>query len=422
MDVTDSSGLLRDWRLVLAACVAVLSAAVATLVVRTGDPATADSYLGDVHDAAVVLSNGTLVIARDGLRVPEGAVVRTGANGGAKLTTAGRDVYLGALSTVRVTDGVHQSLERGQVIVDGRGGARLDLSTRAGAATIPGGSMVRIETGPVLRLGVFTGKASLTAAGRQATTEVPELYQVQAPYTGLPGRATPLALTDDAWEQDLAAELVNADRDLNALAHGLAGTDGVTVLNAAQRELRDATAAAGVSSTTSSSAQVGEAALGVAVAQVSKRSDDPADTLDFIRTARDEGGSWGVVAALVDSRVSAVSALLDTALAPPEVTPGVVVAVPTPGVGGSVAGGPSPTPSTSLPSGGGGGGGGGSGSGSGGSTPGHGSPTPQPSASPTTAPDLINTVMTLLSPSPSASPKPAGSPKPTSIIHLPIGG
>jgi hypothetical protein len=402
VDVTDSSGLLRDWRVVLAAGVAVLSAAVTTLVVRTGDPATADSFLGDVRDAAVVLQDGTLVIAKNGLRVPEGAVVRTGAGGGAKLTTAGRDVYLGALSTVRIIDGVHQSLDRGQVIVDSRGGARLDLATRAGSAALPGGSLVRVENGPVLRLGVFAGKASLTAAGRQATVQVPSLYQVQAPYTGVPGRATPLALTDDAWEQQLAPELVNADRDLNALARGLAGADGATVLQAAPAALREVQPI---------NADRGEQALGVAVAQASRRSAQLKDTLEFVQTARDEGGSWGVVAALVQSRVSAVSALLDTVLAPPGPTPGTVVAEPTPGLGGQPGTSPEPSPGTSPSTGG---------------RPTSGppsptrSPTPRPTGSASPAPDLITTVMNLLSPSP--TPKAEATPRPTGLLHLPIGG
>lgn len=371
----------------------MLSVAVVTLVVRTGDPATADSYLQDVRDAAVVLADETIITAHDGLRVPEGATVRTGASGGARMTTAGRDVYLGALTTVAVTDGIHQDLQRGQVMVDSRGGPRLSLGTRAGSAHLPGGALVRLEAGPVLRLGVFAGRASITAAGRQATTDVSALYQVQAPYSGLPGKATPLALTDDAWEQHLAAELVNADRDLNALARGLAGADGATVLQAAPVALRRVAP---------TSTDRGEQALSVAVAQASRRSAPLQVTLSFVQSARDQGGSWGVVAALVEARVTAVSALLDTVLAPPGSTPGTTVAgstpppnvftpSPEPGSGSPT----SPRPSGSGPS------------------PSR-SPTARPtSPSPTTSPsdDLITTVTNLLSPSP--TPATVGTPKPT---------
>lgn len=403
MAVTDGSGLLRDWRVVLAGGLAVLSASVAVLVVRTGDPATADSYLQDARDAVLVLADGTQVAAHDGLRVPDGATVRTGATGRARVTTAGRDVYLGGLTTVAVTDGVQQELQRGQVMVDGRGGSRLTLSTRAGAAHLPGGSLVRVEMGPVLRIGVFDGEASLTAAGRQATTRVSELYQLQAPYSGLPGKPTPLALTDDAWEQQLAAELVNADKDLNALARALAGADGLTVLQAAPVALRRVPP---------TSTDRGEQALSVAVAQASRRSAPVEDTLAFVQSARGEGGSWGVVTALVESRVTAVSALLDTVLAPPGGGP-VVVAGPSPQPGGLSPGppqegsnGPSPSRSpSSAPS------------PSRSNSPRPGTPSPTPSAD-----DLVTTITKLLSPSPTPGSQGSSRPTTTPLVHLPLGG
>jgi hypothetical protein len=308
VDVTDSSGVLRDWRVVLAGGVAVLVSSVITLVVRTGDPATADSYLSQVRAVAVELADGSLVQGHDGMRVPDGATVRTGAGGAAVIGTAGRTVFLGSLTTVRVSDGISQDLQRGQVMIDARNGPRLGLTTRAGLANVDDGSLVRVETGPVLRLGVFDGHSSLTAAGRQKTSEVPELYQLQAPYAGLPGSPTALALTDDLWEQRLAPDLVNADRDLNALANGLSGNDGKSVLDAAPVALRRGQSA---------TADRGEQALSVAIAQTSRRSTPLESTLAFVQRAREQGGSWGVVAALVDARVTAVSALLDTVLAPP---------------------------------------------------------------------------------------------------------
>jgi len=400
--VTDSSGVLRDWRLVFAAGLAVLTAAVVTLVARTGDPATADSYLGEVRNAVVVLADGSTVTAADGQRVPQGTTVRTGPGGAATLSTAGRDVYLGALTTVSVTDGVHQRLERGQVMVDGRGGPQLVLDTRAGTTDVPGGAVVRVETGPVLRLAVFVGKASLTAAGRERRTEVGQLYQVLASYTALPGAPTVLALTDDAWEQRLAAELVNADKDLTSLARGLAGPSGVTVLRAAPVRYEQVSTAAG---------DVGERALSVAVAQASRRDATLADTLSFVTTARGEGGSWGAVAALVNARVTAVSALLDALFAPADGGTPPDVAGPTPRSTDLFG----PQPSASSGSGGDGGGPGPS------SSPrpgGSRSPTPKPSAStsPTQpADDLISTVVGLLS----SSPSPAATPRITPLLHLP---
>lgn len=320
--VTDSSGLLRDPRAVLATGIAVLVTAAVTLVLRTGDPATDDSFLGGVRDAALVLADGSTTAARDGQLVPPGATVRTGAGGAATIATAGRAVYLGARTTVQLVDGVHQELERGQVMVDARAGAQLLLDTRAGAADLPDGVLARVETGPVLRLGVFAGGGvTLTAVGRQTRTRVEPLYQVLAPYSAVPGRPTVLALTDDAWEQRLAAELVNADRDLSALARGLAGPDGAAVLAAAPVALRSVSLTSG---------DRGEQALTVAVAQASRRDAPLADTLAFVLQARGEGGSWGVVAALVTARVTAVSGLLDTLLTPPGSAQQPVLAGPSP--------------------------------------------------------------------------------------------
>jgi hypothetical protein len=390
-DVTDSSGVLRDWRVVLAGGLAVLVGSVVTLVVRTGDPATADSYLSGVRAAALVLGDGTLVTAHDGMRVPDGVTVRTGAGGGAVIGTAGRSVYLGSLTTVRVTDGVRQDLQRGQVMVDARNGPRLGLTTRAGLANIADGALVRLETGPVLRLGVFEGSTSLTASGRLSTRDVPELFQLQAPYVALPGAPTALALTDDAWEQRLAPDLVNADRDLNALASGLSGASGQSVLEAAPVSLRRA------SLVSPTATVLGEQALSVAIAQTSRRAGPLEETLAFVQRARDEGGSWGVVAALAKARVTAVSALLDTVLAPPGTTPPPVLAggpqeplfpgLLTPSPSTSDQGGPSHGP-THQPS----------------SPPRTKSPTPRPTTpNPTeTADDLISTITGLLSPTPSS--------------------
>lgn len=397
--VTDSSGVVRDWRLVFAAGLAVLTAAVVTLVARTGDPATADSYLSEVRNAAVVLTDGSVLAASDGQRVPQGATVRTGDGGAATITTAGRAVYLGALTTLHLVDGVHQRLERGQLMVDGRHGPRLLLDTRAGATDVADGSLVRVETGPVLRLAVFVGKASLTAAGRERRTDVGRLYQVLASYTALPGTPTVLALTDDAWEQRLAAELVNADKDLTSLAHGLAGPSGATVLKAAPVGYRDL----------STVGDVGEQALSVAVAQASRRDATLADTLGFVTRARSQGGSWGAVAALVNARVTAVSALLDALFTPPGSTP-------PPDVAGPAPGGTDLFPTQSSTSG--GTTGGGTGPSSSPRPGGTSTPTPKPSAStsPTQpADDLISTVVGLLS----SSPTPAATPLITPLLHLP---
>lgn len=407
-DVTDVPGLLGNWRAVLTGCLAVLTVAVVTVVVRTGDPSTADTFLVHAVNAAVVLPDGRTVDAAPGLAVPAGAQVRTGSCGtaaqprtcgAAQLRTDDRDVYLGAASTLLVTDGVRQSLDKGLAMVDSRRGPRLALTTRAGTVAVDGDSLVRVELGTLLmRVGAFQGRAHLSAVGRQARTDVPTLHQVRAPYVGLPGPATALSLTGDAWEEKLAADLVAADRDLVRLAAGLAGGQGRTVLTLAPAALRTVVAATGPVFP----AAVGENALAVAVAQAGSSDGSAVDRLDRVRDARAEGGSWGVVAALVEARVSSVSGVLDGWLTVPgESVP--VGAVTEPDLAGFFGGTPRPTPGPSSSR--------GPGSPGPSATP---SRTPSASTAPTTASptpgtDLVTTITGLLSPPPTPSAGPSSS-------------
>jgi hypothetical protein len=317
-DVTDNSGgrgrrLLgatpQPWQLVLAAGLAVLTTATVVVVTHTSDPASASTYVSSVRNAVVRLADGHERTAQVGDRLPPGAQLRTGTDGGAELSTAGRDVYLGALSTVDVVDGVRQSLQRGQVMVDTRKGPRLELGTSAGEVTARTGSLVRVEALAVfLRTGVFDGAAAVTPTGRRLTTSVRALHQVQVPYASTPGPVTALTLRDDRWEARLAADLVNADQDLAHLADNLGGVSGAALLTAAPVSLRAPVPASG--------AARGEQALAVALAQAATVGTDLAGKLDAVSSARSEGGSWGVIAALVGARVTTVSALLDAALLP----------------------------------------------------------------------------------------------------------
>lgn len=410
------SGTPQAWHGVLAGGLAVLTAGTVTVLAHTSDPAAAATTVTSVRNAVLRLADGTERTAEVGDRLPRGAQLRTGTDGGAALSTAGRDVYVGALSTVDVGDGVHQSLERGQVMVDARRGPRLSLTTRAGEVAASAGALVRVETLAVfLRTGVFDGRADVTPLGRRLTTAVPALHQVQLPYASTPGPVTALALRDDRWESRLASDLVSADQDLTRLADSLGGASGAALLTAAPASLRTTPPAPG--------AARGEQALAVALAQAATVGGDPAGTLATISSARGYGGSWGVIAALVGARVTAVSALLDGALSPlTDAAAGGTSAAgrvpslaqllqpaPQPLVPG---GGPVPTPAPTR-SGPGGGSGGGSG---GGRTP---SPTPSPT-SPGLLTSLVDTVLGLLpTASPSPTPPPTGGTAKLPVAPLP---
>lgn len=366
----------------LAGGLAVLTASVVTVVVGLSDPAAADTRITSVTQGVVALPDGSEHDARIGDLLPPGARLRTGSGGGARLSTAHRDVYVGALSTVRVVDGVHEALERGQVMVDSRRGPQLDLATSAGKVAVAGRSLARVERAAVLRLGVFQGSAALTATGRQAVTTVPALYQVLAQYGARPGRPTALALTKDRWETELAGALVGNDTILNDLQDGLRGAQGDLVLDAAPVALRGASAC---------DPERGEHALSVAVAEQARRGSSAGGRLNAVCGARSEGGSWGVVAAIMRADVTAVSGALQAALGKPEAPTQLAgppvdlsnILAPTPVTGS----GPTVVPTTAPPG-----------------------PTPTPTRTmPTTSasPDPVNQVVTIVTgllPKPSAPP------------------
>ena len=342
-DVTDSSAQsgtplvswllawrpLQSWPTVLAGGVSVLLAAVLTLVFTGEDLASAQTFVTSATRADIVLPDGTQRAATIGALVPHGSLVRTASLGGARLTTEGRDVYVGALSTLRVVDGLHQRLDRGLVMVDSRSGPALTLMTSQGAGTVtaPQGALARVEQNVgTLRLAVYDGSSSITADGRRATTAVAALHQVRVQYGGLPEQVTALALTVkdgayDPWEQRLVANLVQADIDLNSFATGLNGVDGIFVLNAAPASLRQSAFEGRTR---------GEQALAVAVAQKGRLHRNAQDNLQEVVRDRGDGGSWGVVAAIVRAPVTDVTSVLGSSLDEP-LTTGTVAGGPLPG-------------------------------------------------------------------------------------------
>jgi hypothetical protein len=307
---------LESWQSVLAAGVAVLMGAALSLVLTGKDPASAATFITSVTRGEIVYADGTQRPATIGTRLPGGASLRTGDDGGARITTDGRDVYIGALSTVTVVDGVHQTLERGLVMIDAHSGPGLTLATSVGAGTVnaPTGALARVEQNVgTLRLAVYRAEASITAEGRRATSTVSALHQVRVPYGGVPEAPTALALTIkngvyDTWEQRLTADLVQADVDLNSFALGLNGNDGLLVIRAAPASLN----------TENLQGQRGEQALTVAVAQKA-RANGGNVTKNLVEVQRDrsEGGSWGVVAAIVRATVSDVTSVLGSSLDDP---------------------------------------------------------------------------------------------------------
>lgn len=252
-------------------------------------------------------------------------------------------------------------------------------------------------------MGVLRGDAAaVRAAARRATSEVATYFQVQVAPGGLPGATSPFVLTPgDAYERVLAAELVSADEDLTALASRLDtdGTAGRVVMTA----LRDGVPAGPA---LPAGAPGSEGTLGYLIASAAPGG-DVARQYGEVRDLRARGGSWGVVAAIVEAEVGRVGAALGALLDPGTVPvlaggPIDLTQVLQPSGGGApqrpgAPAGPGQPGAQPQPSPGGGGGG----------------PAPSPVPSPTAGPadpvtgpvtdlveEVVDTVLDLVSPSP----------------------
>ncbi|MFN2537617.1 MAG: hypothetical protein ABR549_05630 [Mycobacteriales bacterium] len=374
----------HGWPAVLASGLVVATAASAAVVLHRADPASADTRVAVARLAQVYLPDGSNHAAVEGEVLPRGAELHTGDGGGAQLTTAGRRVYLGGLSTLRVQDGVRETLSRGQAMVDARDGAHLELTTPAGEVAVPAGAVARVEEALLTRVAVYDGTVALHPVGRASSTAVPAFHQVKIQPQSLPQRTTPLQLRGDSWERAVAADLVSADEDLNSLAAGLALQEGASYLATVPASFRSGAVPA-------PGAQRGEEALTALVAAAAEAP----DALATVRADRADLGSWGVVAAIVRARVAKVSQLLSAALAPGGNAggPTIVNAAPPPGgLGVLPTGTASPNPGRST----------------------------HPTATPTTPPPppptpglvdrLVTAVVTLVSPKPTSAPVPAQTP------------
>jgi len=409
----------------------VLLTAVGVAALRI-DTASADTVLERGSDARVVLEDGTASAVEVGDRIPTGATVTAGRTG-AVLETRDRRVHLGGGTEVTVRDGVRQVLRRGFVLVDAAGGAPgVELETAAATVTTADSSLVRVDGGPLVRVGVLRGDAAgVRPTARRTTTELATYFQVQVAPGALFGAATPFALTPgDAYERELASELVSADEDLTALASRLdtSGAAGRVVMTALRSDVPTGPALA-------AGAPGSEGTLGYLIATAAPSTDPLAERYTEVRELRDLGGSWGVVAAIVDAEVGRVGAALGALLDPdtvPVLAGGPLELDPVFDPDGSSTGTPDQEPAgpadpadpdrqpgpTSPPGGGGGG-------------------DPEPTAEPTPSPGpadpvidvvdkVVDTVLDLVSPSPAPLivvprqvPLLAPSPTPSLSVQLP---
>ena len=306
---------------------ALLAVALATTAV-TGCSVTAVKdeavVLTDVRGAYVTSDDGERP-ATDGQRLEKGDTVHTDADGTATLVVRDRRVVLDGRTNVTVPDGASVQLSRGILLVDRREGP--GLTVVAGDTTVDnvGSGALRVEKSfAVLVAGLSAGARISTATGQRLTLD--RLYQVAVSGRALPRAAQPLQLRLDEWERTVVPDLVADDERLNVLAAGLDGPGAVVPV--AYR----ATAGA------KRSDLVLADAIGRAAADTTTRWESRAQRARLLRAA---GGSWGVVAHILETSAVEVGSALSDVLRGVPATDGSPTASPTPG---AVVANPPPEP------------------------------------------------------------------------------
>lgn len=328
--------------------------------------------LTDARNAYVV-SGGAERPASSGATLGKGDRVGTRTGGSVTLVVRDRRVVLGGSTEVVVPDGANIDLTRGALLVDRRRGP--DLSLRVGDTTVDrlGTGALRVERSfSVLVTGLSAGARIRTTTGAELALK--PLYQA-AVAGRAPRAALPMQLRHDAWERDVVADLLAEDDLLNGLAADLDGPSA-PIIPAAYRP--------------GAGARVSDQVLADAIGRAAAK-DTPArvSATSRARALRSEGGSWGVVARLLEVAVADVGTALSDVLA------GVPATSPDPGTPGStpgvVAGGspqpgvsPSPSPTRGGPT----------------RTPGPTPTTKPPTTSPTSptgSPGVLDPVISVLS-------------------------
>ncbi|HEV2888851.1 MAG TPA: hypothetical protein VGX28_00585 [Frankiaceae bacterium] len=343
----------------LAVAAALLAAAGLT---ACSDVRDEDVTLAGVRDA-VVVSGGSERAAAEGAKLGKGDRVRTGASGSATLVVRDRRVLLAPSTEVVVPDGASVDLARGALLVDHRDGP--GVTVRAGDTTVDdiGDGAVRVERRlSVVVSALSAGSRVRTASGQRLSMD--PLYQVSVAGRALPREAAPLQLRHDAWERDVVATLLADDTRLNALAAGLDRPAAILPASFPRTP--------GVRPSDTLLADAIDRAAGEQGRALSLRT---------------RGGSWGVVAALLDTSAVEVGTALSAVLR----------GVPAPSASSSprpVVAGESPRGDVTRP---------------------------RPSSSPAPSPTRSSGGGPRPTPKPTTSPKPTSSPSPTDSLEDVIG-
>lgn len=273
-----------------------------TAVVLThgqGPVAHAQTVLGPLRNAQVITATGDTHSAMAGAVVGPGEVVITGHRGDAELLTRGRITLLGPDAALAVVDGGHQQLRTGTAVIDAQQGPGLSLDLATDLVSVPAGSATEVDRSVSVRIGSLSGPASVTNSSGSRLT-VGALWQAVLNGDALPSAPTPLQLSDSADEARAVPALVSDDLAIKTLARGI-DTTGASTVTAVE------TAWSGTVLPASAGLSRSERVLPAVIADATA----PAGGTEQQRYNevvgwRDDGGSWGVVVHLLDSRAAAV--------------------------------------------------------------------------------------------------------------------
>lgn len=287
---------------------AIVVAAVGTTVALTRDDvpiAKAPTTLANVRHASIVTAAGVSTPARNGERVPNGAVVRTSAAGTAELVTRGRIAYMSHSAAIAVVDGAHQQLRTGTAVYDALHGDGLRVDIAGDSLTVPSGSAIEAQRSFAVQVGALAGPAQITSSTARQVTVRP-LTQSVLSGDALAASTSPLHLTGAYGEAQAVPALVDADQRLTTLARGIDanGPAEAAAIDAGWH---------GPTATIPEAAPRSEQVLPIVIADATSTRGTSADQrYQSIVSWRRAGGSWGVVLAYLNGTAAHVETTLSS--------------------------------------------------------------------------------------------------------------
>jgi hypothetical protein len=282
---------------------AIVVAAVGTSVALTRDDvpiAKAPTTVAQVHGAVVVSVAGASEPARNGARIPNGAVVRTGRHGSAELVTRGRTVYVSHSAAIEIVDGAHQQLRTGTAVYDAVHGDGLRVDVAGDQLIVPTGSAIEAQRSVAVQIGALSGPAQVTSSTARQVT-VRSLTQAVLNGDALSASTSPLHLDDGVYGVARAVpDLVDADLRLKTLAAGIdaTGAGESSVISATWH---------GPTAAIPHAAPRSEQVLPIVIADATSTPDlNAQQRYQKVVTMRAGGGSWAVVLADLRGNVSHV--------------------------------------------------------------------------------------------------------------------